>query len=265
MKIKIKNENGVNIVVASALYGAQLVLTSIDFGSITETVNSDTINGVDGEIYYNSTFGSRDITFQFLNKKYNPRQIMAALSPKTGGTLEFDNNYTISGKFTGTPTLTQPAYNTDYVYAVTFRAFDPYFKAISGERTLAFENSGGNLYENGTYKYQKLIINNSGDCGCPLYVSLEPTTADGKRGLFTVAEWNSGNPIYEGWAFKSDTAKGKVCTIDTDKRNKNAYADYDYFMDYPMYILPPGNSLLYALNVKGSLKYNPRYISIREG
>lgn len=265
MKIKIKNENGANIVVASALYGAQLVLISIDFGTITETINSDTINGVDGAIYYGSTFDARDITFQFLNKKYNSRQIMAALSPKTEGTLEFDNKYTISGKFIGTPTLTQPAYNTDYVYSVTFRAFDPYFKAILGEKTLAFENSGGHLYENGIYNYQKLAINNSGDCGCPLRVSLEPTTVNGKRGLFSVADYNGGSPIYEGWTFKADTAKGTVCIIETDKRNKDAYFDYDKFSAYPMYILPPGNSVLYALNVKGSLKYNPRYISIREG
>lgn len=268
MRIKVKNENGAVIEVASSLSGGQLVLTTVDFGTITETVNSSSAVGADGEFYHGSAFGSRDITIQFLNKKYNPRKIMAALSPKSGCTLEIDGKYTISGKFINTPSVTQPAYNTDYVYSVTFRAFDPYFSTLNGEKTIEFENRVyGNIYENG-YRYQTLTINNTGDCEVPLIIEIEPNnaaTATSARGLFTVCDWNDGNPIYEGWRFKASVAEGEACYINTDIRDKGAFMSYECFSVYKIFFLPVGVSYLYAFNAKGKIKYNPRYISVREG
>lgn len=266
MRLKILNENGYKIEIGSALTNKQLVLNEIDFGSITETANSDTIYGVDGALYSGSSFGTRDITFKFFNIGGNPKGVTVALSPKTSARLEFNNKYYIEGKFINTPVKSRPAYNTDFLYAVTFRAFDPYFKLISGTKTLTFENQNTVFYEGGVYGYQKITVNNTGDCECPLLIKMAPNnTTTYRRGLYTLAEWNDGSPNIEGWDFNTTAVQNTEYYINTDKRDKDGFKDYNYFKKYQVYNIPVGVSYLYAFNAKGTAEFTPRFTDISEG
>lgn len=266
MRIKIINENGNSIEIGSALLRSQLMLNEIDFGNISETVNTDVIYGADGALYTGSSFGTRDINFKFFNMKYNPRAVMTALSPKTSARLEFNNKYYIEGKFISTPVKTRPAYNTDFLYSVTFRSFDPYFKLVGGKKVVSFENQKTVFYENGVYGYQKLTLNNTGDCECPILIKITPNnTSTYRRGLYISAEWNSGQPKYIGWDFSVAAVQNQEYYINTDKRDKNGFKDYNAFRNYQIYNIPAGISYLYAFNAKGSVEFVPRFIDIAEG
>lgn len=261
MNIILKNSNGLYLTVGSGSDAACLV-DAPDFGEIGVDFKTFTLPGALGTGLLSKTFSPRDITIKFEARRISEGLINRTLSPLSGLKIIFDGRFYCDGFVKATAKREQKYEIMPPVYTVQIRLFDPCFYKLNNNRTVPFLNHAINLYENGTYKYQKLSLYNDGDLPCPVKVKMKALERTACSGLFTAADWNDGAPKYTGYRFVSPITVGTEYCVSSDIWDVNGLESYEYFMKFDPVILLPGQNTLYALNAEGVIEYNPKFLSI---
>lgn len=263
MNIILQNENGYSITIDSRSDSACLT-DYPDFGETSCDFKTARIPGIPGETCLSALMSPRDITIKFEARKINERRISQTLSPMSEITGIINCRKVFKGIAKSSLKAERKHEIMPPVYTVQIRMFDPCFYKLNGLVTVPFSNNGGTLYENGNYNYQAITIFNEGDLPCPVYVNMTPVTIDGAAGLFTHAEWNNGSPKYIGYRLKTSRDIGTFLYLSSDIKDENALIDYENFSSFTPITLTPGKNTIYALNIKGTLEFNPAFLSAEE-
>lgn len=261
MNIILKNANGYSITAESHSEAACLVELP-DFGEISSDFSSYKIPGNLGEQVLAKNFSSRDITIKFEARNISESLINRTLSPLSEITGYVNGKYYFKGFMKATAKRERQYEIMPPIYTVQIRMFDPCFYKLNNKCTVPFLNHGVNLYESGTYKYQKLSLYNDGDIPCPVTVKMKALEKTAVAGLFTSAEWNSGSPKYSGLRFKNPRETGTVYYVSSDITDVRSLESYAYFQDFQQIMLAPGQNTLYAFNTEGTVEYEPKFLGI---
>lgn len=261
MNIILKNSNGYWITIEPHSEAACLVELP-DFGEISSDFSTYKIPGNLGGHLLSKTFSPRDITLKFEARRISESLINRTLSPLSEITGYIDGRYYFKGFMKATAKRERQYEIMPPIYTVQIRMFDPCFYKLNNKCTVPFLNHGVKLYENGTYKYQKISLYNDGDIPCPVTVKMKALEKTAVAGLFTSADWNSGSPKYSGLRLKNPRETGTVYYASSDITDTKSLENYGYFLDYEQIMLAPGQNTLYAFNTEGTVEYEPKFLGI---
>ncbi len=262
MNIKIVNSKGDEVRIGSKSDG--LCLTELpDWGTVPYVFNSVKHPMQDGEEFKSGRLGVRDIILKFEARSADARRVFSILSPGEAVRINIDGRWYIDGRVNG-------ILNTKRLYKViplqmslSVRCFDPYFYKTGGERRVAFTNSSTHLYDTEGYLYTQIDVYNHGDVPCPMEMSLISNYSGGNSGLFTTALWNDGVPVMEGFFLKKPVTESEI-HVNTNYFGNHADW-YGLFVRPCLVWLNPGKNTFYALNCRGEICINPRFLTCEEG
>lgn len=259
MNIRIESKNGFSI--ETGINSDLKLLEYPDFGLPTAIIQSYKIPGRDGELFDSSNIGPRDIT---IKAELNiPVYILSkVLVPGEAVKVVIENKWSIEGHIYGISNKHRPARLVNPVITIIIRCLNPFFSKINSKRTVNFDNSGGGIFQGGNYTYQEIKVLNEGDVPCPVNISMKCNSTTSTAGLFTSVDWNNGDPIFSGIIFKKGTSPDQNYFITTDTFSDRFFESRTVMDNTLYFLLPPGETRLYAQNVTGEITITPKYLYI---